>query len=422
MKFVMISKCGEGAGLLHRIALEGNDVSLFVSEEEYRSVWTGILPQVTKIPAEKDAVYIFDSSGMGTIAEYLLSSGHKVFGASAFADELENDRSFGFGIMREAGILIPNYQWFDRGQFNKARQYIKQSKADKLVFKPCGDLPSNLTYVASDNEDLLLFMDYTEKHFGKEIDEFIIQDFVEGILVSSELWFDGQKASGFNQTVELKKLMNDDLGPSTGCSANTVWPCEEDNYIIENGVLKLTQILKREKYVGPIDLNAIIDKNLDIYGLEFTPRFGLDAMPVLMRMLSEDAGKVIHSYASGAGSLDFDVSYGSGVRLSIPPYPVEPKSLKDIKGISSSNVPVRIPERYIPDVYFYEVMMKDEQLVHSEGTGVILVALGTGDSVKESLKVPYEVLEAVKIPNKQYRTDCAEVLNKMYLEIEEVIN
>ena len=411
----MVSKCGEGGGLLHRIGLEGNKVAMYIQDVGYQSCWSGILPKIkTPYVDDKDALYIFDSSGLGSIADGLRKRGNLVFGASGFQDKLENDREFGFEVMRSCGIKIPPYQQFSK--IKDAKEYAKRSKCERLVFKPCGDLPSKLTYCASDLDDLLMYLDFIETEH--KIDDFILQDYIEGKIVSSEVWFDGKHlVKHANQTVEVKKFMNDEIGPSTGCSGNSIWFTDFSNKIVKEGVAKVKDIALRESYVGCIDLNTIVAED-GIYGLEWTPRFGLDAMPTFFRMLDYDAGQLLYEMATGNGTIGYVDGFGSGVRLSIPPYPIELEKVKIIQEHSpNKNIPIRIPEKFVPDCYFYEVMLKDKQLVHSDGTGVILVANGVGYTIEESLDVPYKVMEACKIPDKQYRTDLKSVLSEMYNEI-----
>src|SRR5215831_992122 len=101
MKFLMVSKCGEGAQVLYNIGLEGNQVRLHIQEPEYRRNWNGLIKQVDLDTTflDHDTIVIFDFSTMGETADLLRRGGHKVFGGSSFADRLEEDREFGFQFM-----------------------------------------------------------------------------------------------------------------------------------------------------------------------------------------------------------------------------------------------------------------------------------------------------------------------------------
>jgi phosphoribosylamine--glycine ligase len=422
MKFLMVSKCGEGAQLLYNIGCEGNDVRIYIQEKEYRRNWKGIIPQSKYPAAENDEVVLFDMSGMGRIADSLRSQGIPVFGGSKFADKLEHDREFGLQMMQKSNIKVPDTHNFDVGEWSEARNFIKRAGDDRYVFKPSGDnLPSKLTYCPSDNEDLLEYLEFVEKYYGSHIREFVLQQFIEGTIISTEFWCDGTKfIRPANHTVEVKKFMNDDLGPSTGCSGNLIW-IAEDNPVVKQGITRLEKLCVKENYCGPIDLNAIVNDE-GVWGLEWTPRFGYDSMPTILQFISGELGQLFSDLARGQMSSDmpFLDGYAAGVRLTIPPYPIEPESIEESEKASPNfGLPLRgLKEVYQENCYLFEIAPNEEGtgLVHGDGTGVVLVASDLTDDPKTCLDVPYKILEECKIPDKQYRTDLKKVLPKMYEE------
>ena len=420
MKFLMISKCGEGAGLLSKIKDEGNSCRIWIREKDYQSVYDGILEKAKTPLAQPDEIVIFDSSGMGDIAEKL-SRTNLVFGASNFHDKLENNRSFGLEFMKRNGIQIPKTYTFEKTEFKQAEDMVNHSEIEKFVFKPSGDLPSHLTYIGEDAEDLIYYMNFVKRFYYDRLEDFVLQEFIEGTIVSSEFWV-GHR--GFitpaNQTVEVKKFMNDDLGPATGCQGNLVWPCHESP-ILDQGILRVESDLIRNNYIGSIDLNCIFNED-GVYGLEWTPRFGLDAMPTFLQLISGDVGKlisdIVHDQIDSMTLKAFD--YSAGVRISIPPFPLEPPNSNIVQKVSPNlNIPLRFLEDYEENYYFYEVMFQDDELTHSQGTGVIAVISVAKDDCEEAFHDCYRILDEVKIPNKQYRTDLFEVLPDMRYKIEE---
>lgn len=423
MKFLMISKCGEGAQVLYNIGLEGNDVAIHIVEQEYRRNWRGLLRKVDLGSSfiTKDTIIIFDFSSLGFLADSLKRVGHKVFGGSRFADKLEEDRAFGLEFMERCGIKHPETKEFRPSQLEKAKEYIR-SHDERLVFKPSGNcLPCHLTYCASDSEDLLKFLDYVFRYYRQEIKSFILQDFIEGDLISTELWFDGEKAIyPANHTIECKKFMNDDLGPSSGCSGNLVWPIFGDSYIVDSGIAKVEKELIKENYIGQLDLNAIVNDD-GLFGLEWTPRFGYDSIPSFLPLLTQETGKFFADLASGQGSMNLHDGCSAGVRFTIPPYPIEPESVKSLmRQQSNIGIPIRgFKERDKNNLYFYEVMLDGEDLVHGDGTGVIGVANCVCEEPKDAFAGAYKILDDVQIPDVQYRTDLGKVIPKMYEKIKE---
>ena len=422
MKFLMYSCCGEGAQILKRIQDEGNECALFIKDKIYKNVFDGILDKVEEDAiasyVDDDTTTIFDMSGNGNIAEDLRRQGYFVYGASKFADKLEHDRNFGFSIMEQCGIKIPEYKEFK--SFQDGIEYVQASKA-RLVFKPNGSMPCKLTYVSDDSEQLVQYLKFVEKRFSKDIKSFILQEFIEGCVVSSEIFVScGKVLFPHNHTVEVKKSMNDDLGPSTGCSGNITWNCTRSK-IIDKGVMRAASIFRGLDYTGQIDLNAVVNES-GVYGLEWTPRFGYDATPTYLTLLDIDYGQFFADCARGDLKKEFSKSeqYAGSIRISIPPYPMEVKSGLDTEKVSpNEGIPIQNWEDIQEDCYFYEVMIDDDKLEHSGGTGVICLGIGHGDTPEKSLDTPYKIAEQIKIPDKQYRTDLKEVLGKMVKEVEQ---
>lgn len=425
MKFMMVSKCGEGAHLLYRIGEEDNDVRIHIVDKEYRKTFSGMLEQENLSWIDKDTIVIFDFSGMGDIADNLRAQGHYVFGASKFADKLENDRAFGLKTMRDCGIEVPcTYEFKD---FETSIKFINDNKEKRFVFKPSGEsLPSRLTYCGSDAEDLIFYMRYVQKYYDKDIDSFILQEFVGGPIVSSEFWCAGDK--GFiwpgNHTVEVKKFMNDDKGPSTGCAGNLIWLATDLDLALDEGILCIEETCVKERYTGCIDLNAIIS-NGKVYGLEWTPRFGYDAMPTFLQLIDSEWGEFFSDLTRGQmNELPLFNGYAAGARISIPPYPLEPEKSSDVERVGPNvGVPIRgFNEENYFNYYFFEVMKEGDDLVHSPGTGAIAVVSDYSSYIDKCLDLPYRILDGVKVPDKQYRTDLKKVLPKMAKEVMNVLD
>ena len=111
----------------------------------------------------------------------------------------------------------------------------------------------------------------------------------------------------------------------------------------------------------------------------------------------------------------------AAVRVSIPPYPLEPKDINMVEQVCPNiGIPIRgIPEGKDDRVYFFEVMADGDELVHCIGTGVIADVVGVGDDCRQAFEEPYQILEELSIPNKQYRTDLPKCLEEMLNEVEE---
>ncbi len=406
MRFLMLSGAGDGLGLALRLKDEGHEVAVWIKNEHAKQDYEGLLRKVTKWETflNKDTIVVFDSTGGGRTAERLKSRGHHVFGSSAFADQLEMDRGTAFGIMQEVGIKVPKSQSFT--SFEPARKYVKDA-SERLAFKPSSEMgPDVVTYVSYDSEDLIEMLDFFESKVRGQV-EFELQEVVEGLLISTEGWFNGKNfVKPFNHTFERKQLMNNNIGPSGGCAGNVVFAVEGSNFIIDEGIRRMEPILAHNEYIGPIDLNTIVNDQ-GVWALEFTPRFGYDAAPAFLELLDQPFSDVLSQFARGQGTdvkLKPTGTFGSALRVTIPPYPTE-------KFRPPEGIPVRgLTRSDRPHLFLYNVALDDKnRLVSTKGFGVVGAFTGLGESIHQALQGPMEIAHKARIPNKQFRTDLVDV-------------
>lgn len=413
-RFLLMSLKGDGLGLALRLRAAGHEVKARIVGKAEKLNYEGLIEKVDKWDdhLDKETIVVFDSTGGGATADRLRARGNHVFLGSVFADNLELDRELAFELLEQAGVKVPVFKTFYDWQEGKA--YVKRHPG-RLVFKPTGKLSEDKacgSYVSCDPQDMLTMLDYFES-VSKHKPEFILQDFVEGIAVSTEGWFNGYDwMSPFNHTIEHKAIMDCDLGPSSGCAFNIVWRVAQTNRVVEEGVKLLGPLLKEYNYVGPIDLNTVVNEE-GVWALEFTPRFGYDALPALLELVDGDVGEIISKMARGEqpDELPLKPGFASAVRVSIPPHPsdefVHPGGIP-IQGLTRSDR---------PHLYFFEVMLDlQDRLVSAKGGGAIAAVTGYGDSIAESFREPYEILKRLRVPEKQYRTDAVKEAEADYAE------
>jgi len=418
MKFLMISGGGDGLGLALRLKQEGNDVAVWIREGQAKENYNGLLRKLDRWGEgflDDDTTVMFDSSGGGRTAARLKAQGHAVFAGSVFADQLELDRSTALEFMDQVGIKTPTTRTFR--SWDKGREYV-QGHDERLVFKASGETSKQLgSYVSFDKGDMLEMLDYFQSIVtGKP--EFILQDFVKGTEISTEGWFNGREfMTPFNHTIERKQLMNDGLGPSGGCAGNIVWLAREVNHVISQGISRMAPVLRDHDFIGPIDLNSVVNSG-GVWGLEFTPRFGYDALPTLLELVDGDIGPVIQAMARREypSVLPLVDKRGFGLRVSIPPYPSE-------QFRADEGIPIRgLTREDRPHLYFYDVKLNDElKLVSTRATGTIVTITGSGDTIQEAIEPVMTIAKRAKIPQKQYRTDLGPVFTKAWAEFDRLL-
>ena len=411
MKFFIISEGGDGAGLALRLQDEGHDARIWFRDGEAANRCKGLVKEDEGFEIDHDTIVVADCTGSGIICDSYRDAGNPVLGGSAIADKLESDRAFATNVFKAAGVKTPKTKFFD--DWEEARAFVETSEA-RLVFKPEGELSGVVpSYVSSDTEDMLEMLEFYKWQSPRTVPAFALQEFVEGTCVSSEAWFcGGNFVLPFNHTIERKQLMNDDLGPSGGCTGNVVWACGdcETCPICKTTLWPIEEFLRSVNYVGPIDVNAVVADS-GIFALEFTPRFGYDATPTLLcALLASPVGVFLDSVARGiCREMPLLPDFAAGVRVTVPPWPSE-------KFPGPEGLPLRGIKNF-DKFYPYDVMDVEGVFLTSGGYGITGIALGTGATIDEAFVEAGKIAKKLKLPDKQFRTDLAEVCNKDFRKL-----
>lgn len=417
-KFLMLSGSGEGYGLALKLRLAGHKVAVWARDKRVVQNYDGLLEKAKDWEQYLDdkTIVLFDSTGGGRTADRLRARGHFVWAGSVFADQIEQDRALAFELLDQVGVKIPRTKTFY--DWAEGRAYAK-SFDGRLAFKASGKLAEDSeiqTYVSYDAEDMIAMLEYFESA-AKHPPEFELQEFICGVCLSTEGWFNGEAfMDPFNHTLEHKSIMNDDLGPSSGCSFNVVWKTNV-NRAVEEGIKLFEPTLREYGHVGPVDLNSVVNDE-GVWALEFTPRMGYDAFPSILELFKEDVGELIAKMARGEQpeQMELEDGFAAGLRITVPPHPSE--EFKPHPG-----VPVRGFDRSDrPHLYFFDVAFdQTNRLVTTAAYGNLLCATGKGHSIQEAFELPYALADKARIPEKQYRTDAVNVLYKDYTKFTEAV-
>jgi phosphoribosylamine-glycine ligase len=418
VKFLLLSQGGDGSGLALRLKEEGHDARIWIREAECDRRCHGLVDTASEYSFGQ--TIIADCTGAGPLLDTYRDGGVPTVGGSSFCDKLESDRKFSEAIFKQAGIATPKS--LRVASWDDAAKAIKKLGGDsgRVVLKPeghsSGVIPS---YVSYDAEDALKMLEHFHALIGGDEVELLIQEFIKGVAISTEGWFNGEEwcAGMFNHTIERKQFLNDDLGPSGGCTGNLVWACSGKDPLVKELLLPITPLLQEKVYRGAIDVNAVVNEE-GCYALEFTPRMGYDAFPTLLTALCDfNFGVFLDSLARGyACSETLRSGFAAGVRLTIPPWPSEEFHAKErvpIAGLSPADRRWFYPE----DVQLNE----SGELESSGGYGILGVVNGHGQSITGAFADAYRILTGLRLPNKQYRTDLAEACLKDFRELARVM-
>jgi phosphoribosylamine---glycine ligase len=421
MKFLLRTGCGESLPIALRLMDEGNEVVFALSEEAdrtYAKIGEGLVVKGDfKKALEWADCVVFDSNifELPREAEMCREKGIPTLGSSKLSGFLENDRAYAVETANQVGLNVREYEEFvGASAWVAAERYIKSLPTNsRWVWKPNGESPVS-TFVSDSIEQLsrmfLYWKALYEEH--KEIPNFIITEKIEGQEISTEGWFNGKDFYFPNHTLERTRFFDGDHGEKTGCAGNVVWL--HDGPLFHTLVEPMREIL-RGKYNGPLDINAIIDEetNEPIF-LEYTPRFGYDAIFGLMQILDSDLGELFFNIAKGldwTGNIRSD--FAGMVRLHIPPYPEPPSDKDKQRPVGLPIDGVKMQDKVGP-FYPVEVFTEEDALITAGPDGYVMVVGGNGDTPEEAMNAAYRRADSVTIPCVRYRLDLADKLQEVY--------
>ena len=430
MKIALSSYSGMGAWFTLRLRAEGHDVDYFLSKPEYEDVLSGLIPppKIQHLDHRRHLLgygypsyegydlSLFDLTGRAKQADASKMQS-PTLGDGTLEHMLEDDREYGIKMMEECGINVPPYQRFNTA--SEAKAYLRKNDRP-FVFKPFTEggttQDTATTYVSKSAADLIEFLDplwEAAKH-----SPFILQEFVAGEEIGTEAFFNGEDFYLITGTLEEKKFMNDNKGPNTGCSGNLIFAMHDEMKIYKEGLFKAKNFLRESGFRGIIDLNTIVTES-QVYGLEWTPRFGYLCCPTIATMYGSGYGELLADIARGksphikwGGG-----SFGAATTLTIPPYPTEIR-LPKAKGIPIEGVDPEDLEQ-LTQTYLFDAMVAKKKLVTSGNYGYV----GAVMSAAHSLDAVFAQLEGrtkkIQIPNCQYRTDIRKSTERRYRQLEE---
>jgi phosphoribosylamine--glycine ligase len=231
---------------------------------------------------------------------------------------------------------------------------------------------------------------------------FQLQRRVAGVEVAVGAFFNNhQFVEPINVNFEHKKLFPGNLGPSTG-EMGTAMFWSEPNRLFNQTLKKMERDLARERYVGYVDLNCIVNAN-GIYPLEFTARFGYPTIFIQQEGMTTPIGEFLHGLA--AGTLDkFKAKSGFqvGVRVIVPPYPFDDdQTFQEM----SKNAVIFFKKGAPQEVHIEDAKLVDGQWLVAGTAGVVLTVVGLGSTMKQAQQQAYSRLRNILIPNMYYRDD-----------------
>ncbi|MBD3426834.1 MAG: phosphoribosylamine--glycine ligase [Candidatus Omnitrophica bacterium] len=405
-KFLFVSLDGLIGDVAWQVQKEGHEAKYYIANEDNQDIADGFVPKTENWEQEVDwaDVVVFDDVlGQGKRAQDLRRQGKPVIGGTEYTDRLEDDRAFGQEELKKHGINILPYRDFT--SFSDAIHFVRETPS-KYVIKPSGEAQNikRMLFVGQDDDgkDVIQVLEAYRKVSTEDIKVFQLQRKVTGVEIAVGAFFNGTDfVYPININFEHKKLFPGHIGPSTGEMGTSMY-WSGANKIFNSTLLKLGSKLREEGYVGYIDINCIVNAS-GIYPLEFTARFGYPTIFIQQEGIQMPVADFLHGLAAGElRTFKAKKGFQVGVRIVVPPYPFDDQ---DTFERYSNNAAILFKKHNYEGVHIEDIKNINGQWLVAGTSGVVLVVVGTGHTMKQAQNQAYNRMKNIMIPNMYYRTD-----------------
>lgn len=325
-----------------------------------------------------------------------------VVGATVEAARWELDRKIGQGVFKKAGIEVPAFREFS--DYDAAIAYVKK-EGRAFVSKPSYDeADKSLSYVGKTPADLVYMLQRWKKA-SKLKGRFILQEKVSGCEMAVGAWFGPHGFSeGWCENWEFKSLMAGDKGPNVG-EMGTVVRYVRSSKLADMVLKPLEDALARLDYCGYVDVNCIIDEHGQPWPLEFTMRMGWPTFNIQQSLNKGDPAEWLAALSEGHDVKPWKLGLiSTGVVMAIPQFPYGKTAVAEMVGIPIQGLTPQLQRHIHPCGVMAGVAPQDvdgkvvDLPCWMTAADYVLVASGTGATVRQARGKAYKVLDQIKLP------------------------
>jgi len=344
---------------------------------------------------------------VGGIVDILEEQGHKAFGPSRYAAQLEGSKAFAKRFMKDYSIPTADYATFASDNFKEARSYLREEVSFPVVLKADGLAGGKGVFVCQTKEEALSNLDYiqADKKISKAAEKLVIEEFLEGEEASVFVISDGEEAKIIGNAQDHKRIGEGDTGLNTGgMGAYSPAP------VVTNEVLEqVASEIIRPTIDGMIQEGApykgILYLGLMITGggpkvVEYNCRMGDPECQAILPRLNSDWLQAMWNTVQGRldeVKIELDDNYYCCVVMASDGYPGEYEKGKEIKGLD------RLRDE---DLVFHSGTKRQDGKILTDG-GRVLSVVNHGDTLREAVNQTYQGVRKIHFENAYYRRDIA---------------
>ena len=339
------------------------------------------------------------------IADFLEGKGHKVFGPSKYAAQLEGSKKFANEFMRDNRIPTAGFETYKQGEFDKALSVIKKKDEYPVVLKASGLAGGKGVFICESQEEVEKRLNELQEsaQFEDAAQTLVVEEFMKGEEASVFVISDGQTAKVIHYAQDHKRIGEGDTGLNTGgMGAYAPTPVMGQPMLqrVEKEIILPTisaMLLDENPYKGILYCGLMITQEGPKV-VEYNCRFGDPECQAILPSLESDLLELMEAAANG--NLDqkevvIDDQYRCCVVLASDGYPLDYEKGKEIKGIDEVSDEALV---------FHAGTKEENGNIFTDG-GRVMNVVGGGDTLADAIKSTYREVEKISFSNKYFRSD-----------------
>ncbi len=341
------------------------------------------------------------------IHDFFLADGElkhvPVIGPEKYAAQLEGSKEFAKQFMARHGIPTAKYESFTAETLDQGLLFLEGMKPP-YVLKADGLAAGKGVLILNDLEEAKKELGEMlgNKKFGEASSKVVIEEFLDGIELSSFVLTDGNDYVILPNAKDYKRIGEGDQGLNTGgMGAVSPVPFADREFLakIEKRIIQPTvEGLKKDgiRYVGFIFIGLIKVGN-DPFVIEYNVRMGDPETEVVLPRIKTDLVDLFRAVADqklGGLELEIDDRSAATVMVVSGGYPESYEKGKEIHGLDQVSGSL---------VFHAGTSMTKDKVVTSGGR--VLAVTSYGDDFKEALKASYDNIEKICFDKMNFRRD-----------------
>lgn len=339
------------------------------------------------------------------ITDFLEEKGHRVFGPSKYAAQLEGSKKFANEFMKKNRIPTADFETYNSDSFDQALRDIKNKDQYPVVLKADGLAGGKGVFICESEEEVEKRLQELkeEDRFSDAAQTLVVEEFMQGEEASVFVISDGKTAKIIHYAQDHKRIGEGDTGLNTGgmgayCPTPVIG--ERMLQIVEKEIILPTisaLLLDEHPYKGILYCGLMITQEGPKV-VEFNCRFGDPECQAILPSLESDLLDLMDAAANeklGPKDVKVDDKYRCCVVLASEGYPVEYEKGKKISGI----------DKVSQDAFVFHAGTKEQSGEILTDGGRVLSVVGAGDTLQQAIDKTYREVEKISFDKMYYRSD-----------------